>query len=40
MGAVSNIKLPNYPGIIGEGVAEHSKLWSHVKTMDCLIMPF
>lgn len=39
-GPVSNTKLPNYPGIIGEGVAEHSKLWSHVKTMDCLIMPF
>lgn len=39
-GPAANIKIPQHPRIVMEGVIEHRQLWEKVKEMDCLIMPF
>ena len=39
-GPVLDVKVPQHPRILMEGVAEHKQLWDKAKDLDCLIMPF
>ena len=40
IGPVSHPHIPEDPGIIFEGVVEHSQLYEKIHDYDCLIMPF